>query len=117
MAQTLVLVGYALAAWLASGVLVWAGYRFLGRAGQVAAHCGAVLVCFIPAFRLYFSRPDRLSPLAAASLTAGLIVFLDLAVVAPFVARRFDFFLSFWDWQLPAILLFGSIYLTGRLAS
>lgn len=115
--RAVVAAGYTFAAWLFAGFCIDAGYRVvLARPGRVVVHCGAVLCCFIPVFRLYFERPDRLPPAATAALAIAFIVVLDIAIVGPYFAHRYDFFLSFWDWQLPGFLVASSIYLSGRQA-
>ncbi len=114
--RALVAVGYTFAAWLFAGFFIDAGYQLVAaRPARVALHCGAVLVCFVPVFRLYFERGDRLPPAAAAVLAVAFIVLLDLLIVGPYFVHRYDFFLSFWDWQLPGALVAGSIYLSGRV--
>jgi hypothetical protein len=113
--RALVVVGYTFAAWLFAGFCIDAAYRLVAaRPARVAIHCAAVLCCFLPVFRLYFERADRLPPAAAAALAVAFIVVLDLVIVGPYFVHRYDFFLSFWDWQLPGALVAGSIYLSGR---
>ncbi len=116
--RALIAVGYTFAAWLFAGFFIDAGYRVvLAESARVALHCGAVLLCFIPVFRLYFARPDRLAPGAAAALALSFIALLDVLLLGRFFARPYEFALSFWNWQLPALLVGASIYLTGRRAT
>ena len=106
---------YGFGAWLASGVFVWLGYKLPWRTAQVAVHAGAVILCFYPALRAYFARPDAVGPTAAAGLIVAMIVALDITVVAPcFAGGSRAFFRSFWDWQLPAIVLIATIFLAAR---
>jgi hypothetical protein len=114
----MIAVGYTFAAWLCAGFFIYAGFLFIkAPPGRVALHCSAVLACFIPVFRLYFSRAGSLSPAAAAGVAVLFIMLLDLILIGPYFPRRWDFFFNFWEWQLPAMLVASSIYLTGRSAA
>lgn len=116
--RPLIAVGYTFAAWLFAGFFVDAGSRVvLAPRARLALRCAALLLCFVPVFRLYFARPDRLGPGAAAAVGLGFIALLDLLLLGRFSPRPFSFALSFWDWQLPALLVVGSIYVTGRAAA
>ena len=115
--RVIIAIGYTFSAWLACGFLVFAGYKQLtSRVGQVLVHCFGIVVCFAPVFRLYFRRPDPLGPAAAAATAFFFIVALDIFLVARFFTHGTEFFKSFWDWQLPALVLVTTIYLSGRLA-
>ncbi len=115
-ARLAVAIGYTFAAWVLAGMLIHAGYTELPHGLKIAVHCGGVLVTFVPVFRLYFRRPMPLAPAATAALAVTFIALLDLYLIAPHFLHVYDVYLSFWDWQLPAVIVAGSIYGAGRTA-
>lgn len=115
-ARLSVALGYTFAAWVLAATIVYAGTSAAPHALRTAVHCGGVVTAFIPVFRLYFRRPAPLSPGAAAGLAVGFIGLLDLYLIAPYFAHLYDVYLRFWEWQLPAALVAGSIYGTGLSA-
>lgn len=116
-ARVAVAAGYSFSAWLLAAMMVYAATSTLPP-GPLAhtLRCGALLTAFVPVFAMYFRRPLPLPPLMTAAVGLSLIAALDLALIAPHFPRRYDLFLSVWDWQVPALLVGGSIYLTGRRA-
>ena len=106
--------GYAFAAWLSAGLMVYAGHSVRPRGLQVAFHCAAVATAFGGVFSLYFRGRERLPPAAAAGLAVGLAALLDGALLSPYFLHPLDVFLSFWDWQLPALLAAAAVYAAGR---
>lgn len=115
MAKIAVALSYTVVAWLASAVFVLIGYKLPNRAAQILFHSGGVLVCFVPVFKAYFARPGSLPAPAVAGLAVGFIIMLDICVVSPFFTKgSLEFFRSFWDWQLPALFVIGSILLSGH---
>lgn len=105
---------YAFSAWMAAACCVYAGELLLPARAQTALRCAAVAACYAAAFRLYFSRRDGLAPVPAAALCLALVAAVDWLIVARRMVRPSLFFLSFWDWQLPAALAFGSVLWAGR---
>jgi hypothetical protein len=112
-----VAVGYTFAAWLLAAMLIYAGYAWLPRPWAAIAHWGGIVVTFVPVFRLYFRGPLPLPPALAAGVAVGFIALLDLYLVAPYFLHSYDLFLSFWDWQGPALIVAASVYLAGRASS
>ncbi len=106
---------YGFSAWMASGLLVYAGAH--ATRPSAALRCAALAAGFLGVFRLYFRRPDSLRPWPAAGVTLALIAGLDGALLVPHLPRASDLFLSFWDWQLPALVVIGSILAAGAGAS
>lgn len=115
-ARLAVALGYTFAAWLLAGMVVFAGTWAAPRSLNVAVHCAGVVAAFVPVFKIYYRRPVPLAPAAAAALAIGFIALLDLFLIAPYFIHKYDVYLSFWDWQLPAALVAASIYGTGRSA-
>jgi hypothetical protein len=114
--QLAVAIGYTFAAWLFAALLIYATSARLQRPWSVAGRCAGLLVTFGPVFSLYFRGSRPLSPTAAAITAVALIALLDLRLVAPHLMRPGELFLSFWDWQLPALLVAATVYLAGRRA-
>ena len=115
-ARLAVALGYCFSAWFCAALTVYAAGAPLPRPWSVAAQCLALPTCFGPLFSLYFRGPDPYAPAAAAALAVGLIFLVDLAVMSPHFPNPLDPFLSFWDWQLPAMVTAGTVYAAGRRA-
>lgn len=105
---------YAFSAWMAAACCVYAGRLLFPAQAQAVFRCAAVAACYAAAFRLYFSRRDGLPPIPTAALCVALVALFDWLIVARRLPRPSLFFLSFWDWQLPAALAFGSVLWAGR---
>jgi len=105
---------YAFSAWMAAACCVYAGGLMVPMRAHTVLRCAVVAACYGGAFRLYFSRRDGLGPVPAAALCLALVAAFDWLIVARRLGRPSLFFLSFWDWQLPAALAFGSVLWAGR---
>ena len=61
----------------------------------------------------YFARPTAFPPLRAAAVMVGIVVLLDLIVVACFVEHSLTMFRSIVGTWLPLLLIFLVVWATG----
>jgi hypothetical protein len=113
LSRVAVAAGYAFSAWLCAGLLIYATAGAVAGQWRWAQRYGGLLMAFAPIYTLYFRGDRPLKPVAAAAVALALIAALDLVLVAPHFGRPHHLFLSFWEWQLPAALVAGSICLAG----
>lgn len=106
-------VGHGFAAWLCAALIVYAADA-LPEAAREAVRFAALAGAFWTSFSLYYERPDPVHPMAAAVLTLAFLAALDLALIARYYLNPMDLFKSFWDWQLPALVVLATILAAGR---
>jgi hypothetical protein len=66
---------------------------------------------------VYFSRFGYTEPLATAAILVGLVIALDLFVVALLINRSLEMFTSLIGTWVPFSLIFASTYATGRVVT
>ena len=106
--------GYSFAAWLFAALLIYATAARLPALWGVPVRCAGLLATFGPVFAMYFRRARPLSPAAAALVALGFLSLLDLVLVARHLRHAYDLYLRFWDWQVPAACVAGTIYAAGK---
>jgi hypothetical protein len=98
-------VGYGFTAWLMAALVVYAAPPM---------RYSAIALVFWFVFRLYYETDEPLHPAAAGAITIAFVAAMDLALVAPYYLHPMDLFKSFWDWQLPALIVVAAIAAAGR---
>ena len=78
----------------------------------VGAPAGFALLSF-----LYFRRFAFTSPFQTAAAFLGIVVALDLFLVAPLFEKNYSMFSSVLGTWIPFALIFAATYFTGRFAS
>jgi membrane associated rhomboid family serine protease len=76
-------------------------------------HAIAAPVIFTCLSLVYFRRPIAWSPLRTAAVFLGVVVVMDVFVVALLVERSFEMFASILGTWLPFLLIFLSTWFTG----
>lgn len=112
-----VVMGYSFAAWLFAALLIYATAARLPAPWGVPARCAGLLATFGPVFAMYFRRTRPIPPAAAALVAIGFLAALDLLLVARHLQHAYDLYLRFWDWQVPAACVAGSVYAAGKRAA
>jgi len=78
-------------------------------------HAVAAPVIFGAVFFIYFTYFGFVRPLAAAAAFAGIVIAMDLVVVAGLIQRSLEMFQSVWGTWLPFGLIFAASYAVGRV--
>jgi|GEM_PF-403508 len=112
-----VILSHALIGWALCGATMGLGLAVTTVQGAQIAHAVLAPAFFIPLSWFYHRRFGYTSPLATAALFLGVILCLDLLVVALLIVKSLDMFRSFLGTWLPLGLIFISTWLTGRAAS
>lgn len=107
-------IGCGLVGWAMCGATMGLGMAFFDTGAALIIHAAAAPIFFIGISLFYFRQPAALAPLAAASAMLGLVIFMDVFVVALFIEKSFDMFRSFIGTWLPFILIFFAVDTTGR---
>ena len=76
-------------------------------------HALAAPVIFAALSLIYFRRLDSWSPLRTAAAFLGIVVVMDVFVVALLVERSFEMFESILGTWLPFLLIFFATWWTG----
>lgn len=114
-AKSAIITGYALIGWLYCAALIGIGRQFMSLHATLILHAiGAPLGFSLVSF-LYFKRFAFTSPLQTAFLFLGIVVTMDVFVVALLLEKSFAIFTSIISTWLPFALIFSATYLTGTL--
>lgn len=115
--QAAIVVAYATAGWAICGALIAVGRRFLSIEATLDVHAiGAPLAFALLSWR-YHRRHGFTSPPVTAGVFVGLVMALDLFVVAMAIERDFAMFRSFVGTWLPMMLIFAATYWAGLAGS
>lgn len=113
----MVILLHALAGWAYCGALIGVGRRMLPMEGALVVHAIGAPVGFAAISWFYFRRFAFTTPFQTASAFLGVVVALDLFLVAPFLERSFSMFASPLGTWIPFALIFTSTYAAGRIAA
>ena len=109
-----VIAAHALVVWVLCGVLMFAGMSLFSLGYALVIHAiGAPIIAGLVAW-FYFKQFHYTSPLVTAFLFVGIVIFMDVFVVALFIGQSFAMFASFIGTWLPLALIFMTTYLTGH---
>ncbi len=115
--SALITIAHGLVGWALCGATMVIGMAATSLETALAIHAVAAPVIFAVISLIYFRRFGYLRPLKAAAAFAGVVIFLDVFVVALLIEKSFDMFRSFPGTWLPFLLIFLSSWFTGSLAS
>ncbi|MEJ2007617.1 MAG: hypothetical protein P8Z30_05560 [Acidobacteriota bacterium] len=104
---------YALAGWALCGLVMFAAMAVTTLPHALIGHALAAPVIFAAVSFIYFRRPGSWSPLTAAAAFVGVVMAMDLLVVALLIEKSFDMFKSLGGTWLPFLLIFVSTWMTG----
>jgi hypothetical protein len=112
--QGAVIAAHALVLWVLCGALMFAGMSVAPLEYALIIHAiGAPIIAGLVAW-VYFKQFHYTTPLVTAFLFVGLVIFMDVFVVALLIEQSFAMFTSFIGIWLPFTLIFTATYLTGR---
>lgn len=108
-----VAVTHGLVGWVLCGVTMSVGMKLTTLEGALILHALAAPVIFTALSLVYFHRLGSWSPLRTAAAFLGVVVVMDVFVVALLIERSFKMFESILGAWLPFLLIFVSTWWTG----
>ena len=111
--DVVVLLLHALAGWAYCGMLVGVGRRVLSLDAALVIHAVGAPVGFALLSLLYFKRFACTTPLQTAIVFLGVVVGMDVFLVAPVLEGSYAMFASPLGTWIPFALIFAATYLTG----
>ena len=112
-----VIVMHGLIGWAYCGVLIGVGRQLLPMHATLVLHAVGAPVGFALISLLYYRRFAFTSPWQTAVAFLGIVVALDLFLVAPVFEKNYAMFTSVLGTWIPFALIFAATYFTGRFAS
>ncbi|HSR48419.1 MAG TPA: hypothetical protein VLL77_10610 [Anaerolineales bacterium] len=107
----LVLLG--IVGWALCGAIVFIGRGLTSMQTTLVVHAAGAPLIFAAISWIYFTRFGATSPLVTALAFVGIVVFLDVFLVALIIERSMEMFASLLGTWIPWALIFLSTYLTG----
>ena len=111
-----VIVVFALVGWALCAAAIAIGFAVTTQTVALIVHAIVAPVVFAGLSRVYFTRFAYTTPLVTAALFLGIVMALDLVVVAAFIVRSFAMFGSVLGTWLPFVLIFAATWATGIAA-
>ena len=105
---------HALIGWAYCGVLIGVGRRLLPLHATLVVHAVGAPVGFAVISFFYYRRFAFTSPWQTATAFLGIVVALDLFLVAPVFEKNYAMFTSALGTWIPFALIFAATYLSGR---
>jgi hypothetical protein len=112
-----VVIVHAVVGWAYCGALIGVGQQFLSMHNTLLLHAIGAPVGFALISLFYYRRYAFTSPLQTAAAVLGVVVALDLFLVAPVFEKSYAMFSSVLGTWIPFALIFAATYLTGRFTS
>jgi hypothetical protein len=105
---------HALLGWAYCGVLIGVGRQLLPMHATLVLHALGAPVGFALISLFYYRRFGYSSPWQTAIAFLGIVVALDLFLVAPVIEKNYAMFTSPLGTWIPFALIFAAIYFSGR---
>jgi len=112
--QIAVIAVFGLIGWALCGSIVFVGRELVPIETALIIHAVGAPIIFGVLSWMYFSRFNYTSPLATAVIFTGIVVGMDVFLVALLIERSFEMFGSVLGTWLPWALIFASTWLVGR---
>ena len=112
--QIVIIVLFALVGWAICGASIGIGMALMDETGALVLHAVVAPVAFGALAWLYAARFAHAGPLATAAAFLGVVVAMDVFVVAMLIQRSFAMFKSPLGTWLPFALIFLSAWIVGR---
>jgi hypothetical protein len=112
-----VILAHAVVGWGYCGAVIGVGRQFLSVHTTLVLHAIGAPVGFALISFVYHRRWAFTSPMRTAVAFLGVVVALDLFLVAPVFERSYAMFSSVLGTWIPFALMFAATYLTGRFTS
>lgn len=109
-----IIVAHAAVGWAICGALIGVGRRFLSMDTTLAVHAIGAPLAFAALSWHYHRRYAFTQPLVTAGIFVGVVLCLDLLVVATLIERDFAMFRSFVGTWLPMTLIFAATWWAGQ---
>jgi len=109
-----VVVVHAVVGWAYCGALIGVGRQFLPMHATLVLHAIGAPVGFALISLFYYRRYAFTSPLKTAAAFLGVVVALDLFLVAPVFEKSYAMFSIPLGTWIPFALIFAVTYLVGR---
>jgi hypothetical protein len=109
-----VVVAHAVVGWAYCGAIIGVGRQFLSLHTTLVVHAIGAPVGFALISLFYYRRYAFTSPLQTAAAFLGVVVALDLFLVAPAFEKSYAMFSSVLGTWVPFALIFAATYVTGR---
>jgi hypothetical protein len=113
--KAVILFAHAFVAWAVCGAIVGIGMAVTTPFNALVAHAIGAPVFFALTTFVYYRYFGFTSPLQTAIIFLGIVIFLDVFIVALLIEKSFAMFASFLGTWLTFILIFGATWLTGML--
>jgi hypothetical protein len=114
MKKSLIILIHALIGWALCGSIIGVGRVFTTMENTLIIHALAVPIIFGVISFIYFKYFHYTTPLQTAFIFMGFAIFMDAAVVATFIEKSYEMFLSPLGTWIPFASNFLVTYLVGR---
>ncbi len=114
MKNLIITLGYALILWVLCGATIAVGRSLTGMETVLIIHALAAPVFASIISFIYFRHLRDTSLIKIAAIFLIVIIVMDAGLVAPVFEKSYAMFTSFLGTWLPFILIFTSVYLTGK---
>ncbi len=112
----IILLAFGVAGWAYCGALIGIGRQFLPMDEVLIIHAIGAPLGFALISYIYFRKLAFTSPLWTAAILTGIVLGLDLFVVAPLFEHSFAMFRSPLGTWIPLASIFAAVYLAGLAA-
>ena len=111
--KTAIVSAFGVVGWAYCGALVGVGRQFLPIETTLIVHAIGAPIGFAVLSWIYHRRFGFTSPLATAAIFLGIVISLDVLLVAMIFERSFAMFSSFIGTWLPFLLIVCATYAVG----
>ncbi len=111
--KPLTVLAFAFVGWAICGAIMGIGRAITSLENTLVIHAIGAPIVFGAFSRSYFKKFNYTSPLQTAAAFLGLVVFMDVFLIALFIEKSFAMFASILGTWIPFSLIFVSTYLTG----
>lgn len=104
---------FGLVGWALCGAIVFIGMEIASMDTTLTVHAIGAPVIFTTLSWIYFTRFGYTKPLTTAAVFLGIVIFMDVFLVALIINRSMEMFESLIGTWIPWALIFISTFLTG----
>jgi len=114
LSKTAIILVHALVGWGLCGAVMGLGLAYSTLETAIMVHALAAPVFFAAVSWVYFRYFAYTTPLQTAAIFLGVVLFMDVFVVAMLIEKSFAMFASIAGVWLPQALIFAVTYFVGR---
>jgi hypothetical protein len=111
------ILAFAVAGWAICGAIMGIGRALTTLDNTLIIHAIATPIVFGLLSWVYLTRFGYTLPLQTALIFIGVVIGLDVFLVAPLLEKSFEMFTSLFGTWLPFALIYLSTYLTGLVCA